>query len=592
MNLRKKLIIQYVRQFFGFLLVLLLCLIGSLIVLGYRLMNEELETDLSRLVASDLRMQLEWERDKISVNDRVKKSVDSHNGWLQIIDPKGKLLYAYRTPATIPQAYEPGKWITQTQNDQASAYYVKHWVVEQELSEQKVIVLYGTPAPENALMAQLLAAKPTAGSPVPAELANSFSREKGWYAIYDRQGKLVAEYNAADAAKQLDLIPILQNGKESRNVPVITTSRYDKTSGFTYIVGVANPWYRPGAAAESVDNMIAYSFLQVGAVLIVSVLLAGSWYALRVGKPLLHMVNWLGNLAQGRYAEPIGKNGRRIGTTRKGKRKKSFAVFQDIFDALAKLSHTLQTNEERQKDIEKTREEWISGLSHDLKTPLSSIFGYATMLESEQYEWGRAEVNQFGRTIREKADYMNGLIEDLNLTYRLKNHALPLMKEPVSIVEAIRRMTADLVNEPSASGHEIEFEAQEEKIVALLDPKWFSRIVINILTNAIRHTPKGTLVRVEVSLAAPDSFAVRIADNGPGMDEKTKASLFERYYRGGHTKEDTSGTGLGMAIAKQLVLAHDGNIEVKSEPGKGTEVVMTFPCQTQTASHGSLPTKT
>ncbi|MEK3741994.1 HAMP domain-containing sensor histidine kinase [Brevibacillus sp. FSL K6-0770] len=592
MNLRKKLIIQYVRQFFGFLLVLLLCLIGSLIVLGYRLMNEELETDLSRLVASDLRMQLEWEQDKISVNDRVKKSVDSHNGWLQIIDPKGTLLYAYRTPATIPQAYEPGEWITQTQNDQASAYYVKHWVVEQELSEQKVIVLYGTPAPENALMAQLLAAKPTAGSPVPAELANSFSREKGWYAIYDRQGKLVAEYNAADAAKQLDLIPILQNGKESRNVPVITTSRYDKASGFTYIVGVANPWYRPGAAAESVDNMIAYSFLQVGAVLIVSVLLAGSWYALRVGKPLLHMVNWLGNLAQGRYAEPIGKNGRRIGTTRKGKRKKSFAVFQDIFDALAKLSHTLQTNEERQKDIEKTREEWISGLSHDLKTPLSSIFGYATMLESEQYEWGRAEVNQFGRTIREKADYMNGLIEDLNLTYRLKNHALPLMKEPVSVVEAIRRMTADLVNEPSASGHEIEFEAQEEKIVALLDPKWFSRIVINILTNAIRHTPKGTLVRVEVSLAAPDSFAVRIADNGPGMDEKTKASLFERYYRGGHTKEDTSGTGLGMAIAKQLVLAHAGNIEVKSEPGKGTEVVMTFPCQTQTASHGSLPTKT
>ncbi|TGU86832.1 sensor histidine kinase, partial [Mesorhizobium sp. M00.F.Ca.ET.186.01.1.1] len=71
MNLRKKLIIQYVRQFFGFLLVLLLCLIGSLIVLGYRLMNEELETDLSRLVASDLRMKLEWERDKISVNDRV-----------------------------------------------------------------------------------------------------------------------------------------------------------------------------------------------------------------------------------------------------------------------------------------------------------------------------------------------------------------------------------------------------------------------------------------------------------------------------------------------------------------------------------------
>lgn len=581
MNLRKKLILQYVRQFFGFLLVLLLCLIVSLVLLGIRLMNEEMEADLSRLVASDLQMQLEYEQGKVSVNDRVRKSVDSHNGWLQIIDRNGKLLYAYRTPDNVPQEYEPGEWIAQAQNDESALYHVKHWVVDlpEANTNKKAIVLYGAPAPENALMAKLLAAKPANGAAVPAELAQSFSREKAWYAVYDRQGRLSGQYNAPQMAEQLDLIQLLQMENENRNTPDFTVSRYDKESGLTYIVGMANPWYRPGAAAESVDSMIADTFWQVGIILIVSVLVAGSWYALRIGKPLLHMVNWLGNLAQGRYAEPTGKNGRRVGTTRKGKRKKSFAVFQDIFDALAKLSHTLQANKERQKDVERTREEWISGLSHDLKTPLSSIFGYATMLESEQYEWGRGEVSQFGRTIREKADYMNGLIEDLNLTYRLKNHALSMVKEPVPVVEAIRRITADLVNEPDAAGHDIGFEAREEKIVAMVDPKWFSRIIINILTNAIRHTPKGTAVRVEVSLAAPDSFVVRIADNGPGMDEKTLANLFERYYRGGHTEEDTSGTGLGMAIAKQLVIAHGGQIDVKSQPGKGTEVVMTFPCQ-------------
>ncbi|MED1797256.1 sensor histidine kinase [Brevibacillus porteri] len=578
MNLRNKLIFQYVRQLFGFLLVLLLFLIIAMLGLGWRIMNEQLSIDLSRLDASDLTLKIDYEGERIHVEPEIEKSVARHQGWLQIIDKHGKILYNYRTPADVPSQFGPGEWIAYVENRDASRYHITNWVINQ--SDENIIILYGTPAPEKEMMKRLIAAKTGKSKETWDELNESFSQEKAWYLVYDRAGKLIHQWNHPNASAQLDMTEVLQNGETAKNVPVHITSRYDKNSDLTYVVGIPNPTYQSGVQETSEDAMVKETFLQIGIVLILVVLFAGSWYAWRVGKPLLHMVNWLERLAQGRYEEPIGKKGKPIGRNWRGKEKKSFRVFKDVFDALRHLSETLRSNEKLQREIEQTREEWITGLSHDLKTPLSSIYGYATFLESDQYEWDRKEVSEFGKTIREKSDYMNGLIEDLNLTYRLKNQALPMVKQPVAIVETIRRIVVDMVNDPSSSLHDIEFSANVQSITAEVDPIWFRRIIVNILTNAIKYTPTGTHVLVEVQSIAADQFMVKIADDGPGMDETTLANLFERYYRGGHTGENTSGTGLGMAIAKQLVLAHGGEITVDSKLGSGTVVVMTFPAVT------------
>lgn len=576
MSLRNKLIFQYVRQLFGFLLVLLLCLIIAMLGLGWRLMNEQMAIDLSKLDVADLTLKIDYNGERIHVNPEIEQSVARHQGWLQIIDKHGKILYTYRTPSDVPSQFGPGEWISFVENRDASRYHITHWVMNQ--AGQNMIILYGRPAPEKELMKRLIAANIGTDNKVKVdELNKSFTGENAWYLVYNRAGRLSHQWNHPNASAQLDMTEALQGGQPAKNVPVHIVSHYDRTSGMTYVVGSPNPTYQSGVEETSEDAMITETFLQIGLFLILAVLFAGSWYAWRVGNPLLHMVNWLERLAQGHYEEPTGKKGRPIGRNWRGKEKKSFRVFKDVFDALIHLSKTLRANEVRQQEIEQTREEWITGLSHDLKTPLSSIYGYATFLESEQYEWERGEVNQFGRTIREKADYMNGLIEDLNLTYRLKNHALPMVKHTVSIVEAIRRIVVDMVNDPSTSMHDIEFVTNAESITAEVDPIWFRRIIVNIMTNAIKYTPSGTHVLVEVQSMAADRFVVRIADNGPGMDETTLANLFERYYRGGHTKENTSGTGLGMAIAKQLVLAHGGEITVESKLGSGTVVMMTFP---------------
>ena len=86
------------------------------------------------------------------------------------------------------------------------------------------------------------------------------------------------------------------------------------------------------------------------------------------------------------------------------------------------------SNERQIKHAEQLREEWITGLSHDLKTPLSSIYGYSTMLASEDYEWTKEEMRVFATTMQEKATYMDALIKDLTYTYQLKNRAIKLEK--------------------------------------------------------------------------------------------------------------------------------------------------------------------
>jgi signal transduction histidine kinase len=102
-----------------------------------------------------------------------------------------------------------------------------------------------------------------------------------------------------------------------------------------------------------------------------------------------------------------------------------------------------------------------------------------------------------------------------------------------------------------------------------------SRALENLLANAFIHNPPGTRVEVGLSREQRDGRAcvtIAIRDNGRGMDPETAGRLFERYYRGMNTTEETAGSGLGMAIARQIVLAHGGDIEVESAPGRGTAV--------------------
>lgn len=244
-------------------------------------------------------------------------------------------------------------------------------------------------------------------------------------------------------------------------------------------------------------------------------------------------------------------------------------------ESLVHLTDTLKRNEAERSRLEQTREEWITGVSHDLRTPLSSIKGYAHMLEADGYEWTPQEIQGCAAVMLNKAIYMDRLIEDLNMTYRLKNESQPLTLERTEMNEFIRRIIIQFVNNPLYVKTPISFVDAGNEIYFEIDKKWFTRVIENLFANAIKHNPEGTHVEVAVKKDENARLLVTIRDDGIGMDEETVQKLFNRSYRGTNT-EESSGTGLGLAISKQLVLAHGGSIDVNSTVGVGTEIVLSF----------------
>lgn len=253
-------------------------------------------------------------------------------------------------------------------------------------------------------------------------------------------------------------------------------------------------------------------------------------------------------------------------------------MFSELTNSLEKLSKELSNTENYRKELETMREEWISGLSHDLKTPLSSILGYSILLKDNKYSWSIEETQKFGKTITEKAKYIQSLIDDLNLTYDLKNHALPLEKTKTNMDKFVKEIVIDFLNQPINENVDISYLNQTaEEVFLPIDQKQFKRILNNLLANAVKYSKIDQPNNILVILKKTNGHAfIIVKDEGIGMDEKTLKNLFNRYYRGTSSTEIVEGSGLGLAITKQLVEAHKGEIEVQSTLHKGTTISLHF----------------
>src|SRR5699024_3086385 len=133
------------------------------------------------------------------------------------------------------------------------------------------------------------------------------------------------------------------------------------------------------------------------------------------------------------YQEVLeGKEHQRI-YKKSGKVKLRYRLYKEVFQSLTNLTNKLSTAEKEQTKLDQTREEWMSGISHDLRTPLSSIQGYGYMLESNQYDFSKTELQQIGQVIRNQSDYMVNLVNDFSLVFQLKNSAISIDKKKVDM---------------------------------------------------------------------------------------------------------------------------------------------------------------
>ncbi|MDI3311472.1 MAG: HAMP domain-containing sensor histidine kinase, partial [Thermoanaerobacterium sp.] len=212
---------------------------------------------------------------------------------------------------------------------------------------------------------------------------------------------------------------------------------------------------------------------------------------------------------------------------------------------------------------------WISNISHDLKTPLSSIKGYAELLTNPEYKISNEEIIKYANIILNKTNYMEELIEDLRLNEKLKNKVLTIEKTKENLTQFLREVIIEILNHPDYENRVIHYNPLDENIEYTFDKNLFERSISNLIYNALIHNDKDT--EVIVNLYKNDKIYIEIKDNGKGISEVDLKNLFNRYYRGTNT-DIHKGSGLGMSIAKEVIETHGGIISVESEINKGTNI--------------------
>lgn len=315
--------------------------------------------------------------------------------------------------------------------------------------------------------------------------------------------------------------------------------------------------------------------LVVGWVFGISTLLCVVLFGWYFGGPIGFIMAWIHRLSQDNYKQPADLSNI---YTRKGKLRMRFRLYQEVLEHLQSLRVKLQANEIERSQIEEAKQEWIAGISHDLKTPLTYIKGYSALLLNEQYEWSKEEAISFIREMDDKGKHMEELIQDLSLVTQLNraDGALPLQKTNQDIVEFTKRVVADISNNPQASSYHLHFQADPPAIYVDFDLKFMQRILQNMMMNSILHNPEHTNIYVQIADTG-EHAVIRIKDNGVGMPAHMVEHLFQQYYRGTTTDSTSEGTGLGMAIVYKLVQVHDGTISVESEPSQGTSFTIRLP---------------
>jgi len=234
--------------------------------------------------------------------------------------------------------------------------------------------------------------------------------------------------------------------------------------------------------------------------------------------------------------------------------------------------------------LEQVRTEFVANVSHELRTPLTAIQGYLeTLLDGALEE--REHARKFLEIVFRHTERLGRLTDDLTDLSNIELGKVTLRLEPTSIAEIAESVVA--IISPRASGGQVKVEARlpADLPEVLADRDRLSQILINLVDNAVKYTPKGGQVTVEGRVDASGMIEVAVRDTGVGIPKADLPRLTERFYRVDKARSrDLGGTGLGLAIVKHLVLAHGGELDIESELWKGTTVRFTLPRGVRTAS--------
>ena len=236
--------------------------------------------------------------------------------------------------------------------------------------------------------------------------------------------------------------------------------------------------------------------------------------------------------------------------------------FIQMRNTFNEMAEQMEQNAKDKMEFENRKNTLLSDIAHDLKTPITTISGYATALIDGLVKSPEKEV-QYLEAIKAKSLRMDELIMLLFEYVKLDSVGFALSREKLDLAELLRENIALLYTDFETKKMEINMDIPTEAVNYEVDRIQFSRVIANLLNNAIRYNPEGSLVTIKLFVG--DCIKIVIADNGAPIGEEIVGHIFEPFVTGDESRNTKSGSGLGLSIAKKVVIMHGGNLVLDHE---------------------------
>lgn len=388
---------------------------------------------------------------------------------------------------------------------------------------------------------------------VSQEFLESLSKYDLWMQVLDEDGNAIYQENVPLGVPQkYTAIQLIDACLKSDKIPGMTVfaSDIETNPGYCILIG----------CDSHVVNKLSYSFVGNGRdemtkvliiflIVLVSVVIFYSFlFMKRITEPIGNIMGAIGKIDDEQFDMPVYHG----------------QIFSEVFCELGKLREKL-------KQTKRQRLEWTANISHDIKTPLSTIKGYAEVLADDEYDFTGEEVKQYMRETLKAEESIEELVEELNLSSKLSEGKYLLKKEKVDLTELINECIAKV--DSNMMGDSTILLNSDEDVILEGDRKLLKRCFLNVMYNAFVHNKAGITLNIRIQKSG--HIVLTFTDDGIGMSQEEASRIFERYYRGTNSQK-TKGSGLGLAIAREVVVVHGGSISVETELNKGTSFIISF----------------
>ena len=243
---------------------------------------------------------------------------------------------------------------------------------------------------------------------------------------------------------------------------------------------------------------------------------------------------------------------------------------QSVVESINALVDSVIQSMDVERAIESSKDELITNVSHDLRTPLTSILGYLGLIRDKQYH-SQEDLLKYADIAYLKAKQMKSLVDNLFEYTKVKQTGTPLSISKIDLNQMMEQLVASFELEADKSGLAISAQETDQPMYIEADAEKLGRVFNNLISNAIKYGKGGHHIYLSCATGQPGEVVIHVANDGPEIPKKSLNQIFERFYRVESSRnKDTGGSGLGLAIAQSIIDLHGGYINVSSDQGLTT----------------------